>query len=167
MPIIQGFSNSVKGWGKPLPYNKKIPSKFSIPPIWKGCLLGRIDTYKISTYNGELLDFMKENFKRNLNISGLKLTLKNCTVLRKSKGSEQKSLPQVNFFSHLHSDFQFFTIHNSKLVFLFFFNCYLAAPRPTLGHYRGDSLTHPMLITAFFYIFDLKVTGSLVTRLGP
>ena len=121
VPIIQGFSNSVKGWGKPLPYNKKIPSKFSIPPIWKGCLLGRIDTYKISTYNGELLDFMKENFKRNLNISGLKLTLKNCTVLRKSKGSEQKSLPQVNFFSHLHSDFQFFTIHNSKLVFLLFF----------------------------------------------
>ena len=166
MPIIQGFSNSVKGWGKPLPYNKKIPSKFSIPPIWKGCLLGRIDTYKISTYNGELLDFMKENFKRNLNISGLKLTLKNCTVLRKSKGSEQKSLPQVNFFSHLHSDFQFFTIHNSKLVFLVFFNCYLAAPWPTLGHYRGDSLTHPMLITAF-YIFDLKVTGSLITRLGP
>ena len=48
----------------------------------------------------------------------------------------------------------------------FFFNCYLAAPRPTLGHYRGDSLTHPMLITAFFYIFD-PVTGSLVTRLGP
>ena len=121
VPIIQGFSNSVKGWGKPLPCNKKIPSKFSIPPIWKGCLLGRIDTYKISTYNGELLDFMKENFKRNLNISGLKLTLKNCTVLRKSKGSEQKSLPQVNFFSHLHSDFQFFTIHNSKLVFLLFF----------------------------------------------
>ena len=51
--------------------------------------------------------------------------------------------------------------------FFFFLNCYLAAPRPTLGHYRGDSLTHPMLITAFFYIFDTKVTGSLVTRLGP
>ena len=44
-----------------------------------------------------------------------------------------------------------------------FFNCYLAAPCPNLGHYRG---THPMLITAF-YIFDLRVTGSLVTRLGP
>ena len=45
-------------------------------------------------------------------------------------------------------------------------HCYLAAPRPTLGHYRGESLTHPMLITAF-YIFDPKVTGSLVTRLVP
>ena len=31
----------------------------------------------------------------------------------------------------------------------FFFNCYLAVPRPTLGHSRGDSLTNPMLITAF------------------
>ena len=34
----------------------------------------------------------------------------------------------------------------------FFFNYYLAAPRPTSGHYRGDSLTHPMLITAFVHV---------------
>ena len=33
-----------------------------------------------------------------------------------------------------------------------FFNCYLAAPRPTLGHYRGDSLTHLMLINAFLHL---------------
>ena len=26
-----------------------------------------------------------------------------------------------------------------------FFNSYLAAPQPTLGHYRGGSLTHPIL----------------------
>ena len=32
----------------------------------------------------------------------------------------------------------------------FFFNCYLAAPWPTLGHSWRDSLTNPMLITAFF-----------------
>ena len=32
-----------------------------------------------------------------------------------------------------------------------FFNFYLAVPRPTLGHYREDSLTHPMLITAFLH----------------
>ena len=31
----------------------------------------------------------------------------------------------------------------------FIFNCYLTAPRPTLGHYRGDSLIHPILIPAF------------------
>ena len=31
----------------------------------------------------------------------------------------------------------------------FFFNCYLAVPGRTLGHSRGDSLTNPMLITAF------------------
>ena len=29
-----------------------------------------------------------------------------------------------------------------------FFNCYLAAPRPTLGHSQGDSLTNSMLFTA-------------------
>ena len=36
--------------------------------------------------------------------------------------------------------------------FFFFFNCYLADPRPTLGHSRGDSLTNPMLIAAFYLI---------------
>ena len=30
-----------------------------------------------------------------------------------------------------------------------FFNCYLAVPRSTLDHSRRDSLTNPMLITAF------------------
>ena len=49
--------------------------------------------------------------------------------------------------------------------FLIFFNCYLAAQRPTLGHCRGDSLNHPMLLTAF-YIFDPKVTGSLVINIS-
>ena len=34
----------------------------------------------------------------------------------------------------------------------FFFNCYLAVSRPTLGHSQGDSLTKPMLITAFVQI---------------
>ena len=48
--------------------------------------------------------------------------------------------------------------------FLFFFY-YLAASQPTFSHYRGGTLTHPMLITAF-YIFGPKVTGSLITRLG-
>ena len=33
-----------------------------------------------------------------------------------------------------------------------FFNSYLAAPQPTLSHYRGDNLTHPTIITAFFTI---------------
>ena len=51
-------------------------------------------------------------------------------------------------------------------IYIYIFNCYLADPRPTLGHYQGDSLTHPMLITAY-YIFNPKVTGSLIARLGP
>ena len=55
-----------------------------------------------------------------------------------------------------------YCIHSKLRIFLFF-NCYLAAPRPILGYYRGDSLTHPMLMTAF-YIFDPKITGSLVAR---
>ena len=33
-----------------------------------------------------------------------------------------------------------------------FFNCYLADPQQTFGHYQGDSFTHPVLITAFCYI---------------
>ena len=40
---------------------------------------------------------------------------------------------------------------NCIYVKFYFFNCYLAAPRPTLGHFWGDNLTHPMLITAFLH----------------
>ena len=36
----------------------------------------------------------------------------------------------------------------SSFFFFFFFNCYLAVPRPTLGHFRGDSLPNPMLSLA-------------------
>ena len=32
---------------------------------------------------------------------------------------------------------------------MFFSTAILAAPQPTLGHSQGDSLTNPMLITAF------------------
>ena len=38
------------------------------------------------------------------------------------------------------------------IMTFFFFNCYLAVPRPALGHFRGDSLPNPMLITAFLLI---------------
>ena len=34
----------------------------------------------------------------------------------------------------------------------FFSNSFLSVPRPTLGHSQGDSLTNPMLITAFVHI---------------
>ena len=34
----------------------------------------------------------------------------------------------------------------------FFFNCYLATPHPTWGHYWGGSLTHPMLSTCILHI---------------
>ena len=35
---------------------------------------------------------------------------------------------------------------------VFFFNCYFTALRPTSGHSQGDSLTNPMLITVFAHI---------------
>ena len=47
-----------------------------------------------------------------------------------------------------------------------FFISYLAAPRLTLGHYWGNSLSHLMLITALFS-FEWKTTRSLVADLVP
>ena len=44
------------------------------------------------------------------------------------------------------------------------FTCCLASPQPSLGHYRGESLTHPMLITASYLSFDQKFTRTLGTR---
>ena len=48
-----------------------------------------------------------------------------------------------------------------------FFNCYLAVPRPTLGHSRGDSLTNPMLITALFAIWTRRSPGGSQRRWVP
>ena len=45
-------------------------------------------------------------------------------------------------------------------LYPYFFICCLAAQQPTFDCYRGNSLTHPMLITAFaLSIFGPKVTG--------
>ena len=38
-------------------------------------------------------------------------------------------------------------------TFFFFFNCYLAVPRPTMDHSQEDSLTNLMLITAFVQVW--------------
>ena len=43
----------------------------------------------------------------------------------------------------------------------FFFNCFLAAPRPTLGHYREGSLTHAMHIAVFL---DIRPKGQRESR---
>ena len=56
----------------------------------------------------------------------------------------------------------------SDYVHLKFFMCHLTASGSLLDNSRVDRLTPPMLITAFnCSIFDLKVTGSLVTGLDP
>ena len=38
------------------------------------------------------------------------------------------------------------------MIQYYFFDCYLAVPRSTLGHNRGDSLTNPMLTTALVQV---------------
>ena len=72
---------------------------------------------------------------------------------------------------------RFFKTHSSyytifvKIVFTAtikptFFICYLAVPRPIWNHYRGiASLTQCYSLR--LSSFDPKVTGNLVTRLGP
>ena len=50
---------------------------------------------------------------------------------------------------------------------LLFFICRLPAPWPTFGYYRGNSITHSMLINVFgLSIFDPKVYGSHTAKLG-
>ena len=48
-----------------------------------------------------------------------------------------------------------------EVVVVVFFSCYLDAPRPTLGHYWGSNLTHPMLITCTICIFGPGAPGAL------
>ena len=37
--------------------------------------------------------------------------------------------------------------HSLIKLYIYFFNCYLDAPQPPLGHSQGDNLTIQMLIT--------------------
>ena len=47
----------------------------------------------------------------------------------------------------------------------FYFICYLANPWSTLGHcWRGGLID--LLLTSVCYLFNRKITGSLVTKLG-
>ena len=59
-----------------------------------------------------------------------------------------------NIFNSIYINSATNLCHNvfPKLTFLNFFNCYLAAPWPTLGHYREGGLTHPMLIKCALHI---------------
>ena len=63
------------------------------------------------------------------------------------------SLSVLSLFSIIlfKSIYQYVISQNWTLFrIIIFFNCYLVAPRPTLGHCQGDSLTNPMLIIAFY-----------------
>ena len=68
------------------------------------------------------------------------------------QGAVHTLINKYQEFCQIFSLKQSITCSTHVPFFFFFFNCYLAAPRPTSGHYRGDSLTHPMLITAFLPI---------------
>ena len=54
-------------------------------------------------------------------------------------------------------------------VLFCFFNCYLALPRPTLGHSQRDSLTNPMLIMAFVHVRSIghQESRNKVDSLSP
>ena len=53
-----------------------------------------------------------------------------------------------NFDALLHEPY---TLLLSMLYFCLFLSA-IWLPHDTLGHYRGDSLTHAMLITAFYQL---------------
>ena len=72
------------------------------------------------------------------------------------------SVSNVNF-EQLNADWK--SIFYFKALTIFFI-CNLAVPWPTLGHYLEGPLIHLMLITAFLYIFNPKVTWSIIARLG-
>ena len=81
--------------------------------------------------------------------------------------SERKEFLRWNLKTYF--IFKGLSLKHIKQIFLqgkcaalnFFFNCYLAVPRPTLGHSRGDSLTNPMLITVFSTISTRRSPGDL------
>ena len=48
---------------------------------------------------------------------------------------------------------------------LIFFNCHLASPRPSFGHYRGVRFTNSILISALKQLSP-DVNGNLIASLG-
>ena len=63
------------------------------------------------------------------------------------------------------SEYDFVFIANFKDTRTIFSVCYLAAPQPPWGHYRGDSLTHPMLIYIFCVFKGYRELGDEVESL--
>ena len=68
----------------------------------------------------------------------------------------KKSIALLNFF------FLFSNSDCKRQTYLkvCFFNCYLAAPQPMLGHSQGGNLTNPILITVFLSILNLRSPRS-------
>ena len=87
----------------------------------------------------------------------LHTTYHQLTILKSSQEKFVKQVGQLKPANHLLS-------RSHYLLFSFF--CYLASPWPSLGHYRGGSLTHPMSIIASC-LFLIQRTPRASQRLGP
>ena len=69
------------------------------------------------------------------------------------------------FFDYLSRSLDIYSALYDKFVFIGIFfltvNCYFAAPQPTLGHCRGDNLTHLMSITA---LITVSITAPITAE---
>ena len=59
----------------------------------------------------------------------------------------------ANVFMSEFEEKYIYPLIKNKSVIYFFFNCYLAAQQPTLGHYQGGQYPLSMLITVFYITF--------------
>ena len=110
--------------------------------------------WKVS-YLKKLMWNKHRRFKKNLK----RCTFSNASVLRNrghpSKYDKTWNIFKSNMINQYAYDFYDFSI------------CNLAAPRSTLGHYRRRQLHWHDINQCILPIFNRKVFGSLVTRLGP
>ena len=128
---------------------------------------GLIDIHQVRYKNGGFyltIDNIKGYFSLDDNVGGILnmiLTddqknkyyqvLKEIFKIVDSKNGELRLHKKIRLFDSNLPIEEIFKILSITIVIksLMFFNCYLAGPRPTLGHFQGESLTNPMLINAF------------------
>ena len=132
--------------------------------------------------------FFLKNQQHMMYIQHLFLSMSRIKKGRQYFPKDQNTITQKRFFGkfHLHEFFLLIVPYHaikvkknysiswdinfegfrSQLGQKIFFKLLFGCPTANFGPLSRGSLTHPMLI-AVFYIFDPKVTGSLVTRLGP
>ena len=109
-----------------------------------------METYQLNIWDVQLLNNLpkfsavKSDFKKNLLVNGTKYSRMDQIKCDLVEDNLIKQIISLQIFWRLSS-----TNLTSSIPFFVFFNCYLAAPRPILGHSQVDRLNNPMLITAF------------------